>query len=146
MAFAHHGFCPSSILISVLLALLVVEIPARGVEDVAFDLSEISAIVEPMVRQARQQSTATVTVLKTVRTSVYKIPFQNCIFISLYFDADLLMCLDDCQFRINYHHNGQENLRYFGFGHWWHGQSWWHWHIYHGASCSLQQEKASVLG
>ena len=63
---------PSSILISVLLALLVVEIPARGVEDVAFDLSEISAIVEPMVRQARQQSTATVTVLKTVRTSVYK--------------------------------------------------------------------------
>jgi hypothetical protein len=62
---------PSSILISVLLALLVVEIPARGVEDVAFDLSEISAIVEPMVRQARQQSTATVTVLKTVRTSAF---------------------------------------------------------------------------
>ena len=137
MAFAHHGFRPSSILISVLLALLVAEIPARGVEDVAFDLSEISAIVEPMVRQARQQSTATVTVLKTVRTSVYKIPFQNCIFISLYFDADLLMCLDDCQFRINYHHNSQENLRYFGFGRCWHGQSWWHYRIYHGTSCSL---------
>ncbi|EFX76415.1 hypothetical protein DAPPUDRAFT_306165 [Daphnia pulex] len=61
---------PSFALIAVvLLALFAVEIPARVVEDVVIDPSVISAIAEPMVRQARQQSTATVTVLKTTTIS-----------------------------------------------------------------------------
>lgn len=52
-----------------LFALLAVEVPARVLDQgdqFAISPSEVSAIVEPMVRQARQQSTATVTILKTV--------------------------------------------------------------------------------
>jgi hypothetical protein len=37
----------------------------------------VSAIAEPMVRQARQQSTATVTVLKTVLRSIIVILIRN---------------------------------------------------------------------
>jgi hypothetical protein len=69
---------PSFALIAVvLLALLAVEIPARVVEDVVIDPSMVSAIAEPMVRQARQQSTATVTVLKTVLRSIIVILIRN---------------------------------------------------------------------
>uniref|UniRef100_A0A0P6ETH2 Uncharacterized protein n=1 Tax=Daphnia magna TaxID=35525 RepID=A0A0P6ETH2_9CRUS len=55
-----------------LFALLAVEVPARVLDQgdqFAISPSEVSAIVEPMVRQARQQSTATVTILKTTTVS-----------------------------------------------------------------------------
>lgn len=60
---------PAFVLVFLLFALLAVEIPARVLEqgeEFVLDPAQVAAIVEPMVRQARQQSTATLTVLKTV--------------------------------------------------------------------------------
>ena len=69
-----------SILLLLALTLLAVEIPASVIQiaDEIYDTSEISAIVEPIIRQARapQQSTATVTVLKTVKENYNFIRFQ----------------------------------------------------------------------
>ncbi|KAI9563623.1 hypothetical protein GHT06_011087 [Daphnia sinensis] len=63
---------PTFALIFLLFALLAVEIPARVLEQdeqFVFDPAQVSAVVEPMVRQARQQSTATITILKTTTIS-----------------------------------------------------------------------------
>ncbi|XP_057376610.1 uncharacterized protein LOC130697829 [Daphnia carinata] len=63
---------PKFALVFLLFALLAVEIPARVLEQgeqFVLDPSEVSAVVEPMIRQARQQSTATITILKTTTIS-----------------------------------------------------------------------------
>lgn len=131
---------PSFALIAVvLLALLAVEIPARVVEDVVIDPSMVSAIAEPMVRQARQQSTATVTVLKTVLRSIIVILIRNWIW-------NYLVFIDDPLVRHDHRPDHQENLRHHSFRLGWYGQSRWHYHIYQRSGCSLQPPEASVLG
>jgi hypothetical protein len=131
---------PSFALIAVvLLALLAVEIPARVVEDVVIDPSMVSAIAEPMVRQARQQSTATVTVLKTVWRSFIVILIRNLIW-------NYFVFIDDPLVRHDHRPDDQENLRHHSFRLGWHGQPWWHCHIYQRSGCSLQPPEASVLG
>ncbi|KAI9563622.1 hypothetical protein GHT06_011086 [Daphnia sinensis] len=62
----------STLTLFLLFALLAVEVPARVLdqaEQLVINPSEISAIVEPMVLQARERSTVTVTALKTTTIS-----------------------------------------------------------------------------
>ncbi|XP_057376611.2 uncharacterized protein LOC130697831 [Daphnia carinata] len=62
----------SALTFFLLFTLLAVEVPARVLdlgEQLAINPSQVSAVIEPLVRQARQQSTVTVTIVKTTTIS-----------------------------------------------------------------------------